>query len=183
LTEVLICVALPFLGTMAGAAMVFFMPRHGRRGELRPGTRGALMGFAAGVMTAASFWSLLIPAIGLSVALGVWAFVPATAGFCLGVALILGLDRLSPYLFRGAQVPGRRGETMLMAAVTLHNLPEGMAVGVACAGLMLANGGTTPPYKMYRKGRSSRCRSGRKECGRRFRWERCPARWSRREPC
>ena len=129
---------LPFLGTSLGAGCVFLM-----RGQLRCGVRRALTGFAAGVMVAASVWSLLIPALEEAEAagLGAWAFLPAAGGFWVGVLFLLGLDRLIPHLHPDADrpegPPARLPRiTMLLLAVTLHNIPEGMAVGVVWAGVL-----------------------------------------------
>ncbi|MBQ9166024.1 MAG: ZIP family metal transporter, partial [Oscillospiraceae bacterium] len=128
-----LCILIPFLGTALGGCTAF-----GLRGDLSPSLRQSLSGLAAGVMTAASVWSLLIPAMEQSARLGGWAFLPAAAGFWLGMVLFLLLDRLIPRLetFAGSS-------PMLLLAVTLHNLPEGMAVGAACAG-WLADGETMP---------------------------------------
>ena len=126
---------LPFLGTALGSGCVFFMRR-----ALSQGVQKALSGFAAGVMVAASVWSLLIPAMEQSEALGGWAFLPAFIGFWLGVLFLLLLDHLIPHLHRNAsQAEGPKSRlartTMMVLAVTLHNIPEGMAVGVVYAGL------------------------------------------------
>ena len=133
-------VLIPFLGTSLGAACVFVM-----RKELGGAVRRALAGFAAGVMVAASVWSLILPAIEESAALGAWAFVPAAAGLWVGVLFLMLLGRLIPRLrATGRAAHGRAGrEAMLVLAVTLHNLPEGMAVGVACAALMQGAVGLT----------------------------------------
>ena len=133
---------LPFLGTALGAGCVFFM-----RGGLSRRLQRSLTGFAAGVMTAASVWSLLIPAIDGSAALGRWAFLPAAGGFWLGVLFLLALDRVIPHLHmnsdRAEGPPSRLSRTaMLVLAVVLHNIPEGMAVGAVYAG-WLAGGGVT----------------------------------------
>ena len=125
--------AIPFLGTTLGALCVFFL-----RGELNERLQRALAGFAAGVMLAASVWSLLIPAIERSAALGRFAFLPAVIGFLLGVLFLFALDRLSPRLERKAKnySGSSMGKiAMTVFAVTLHNIPEGMAVGVIYAGL------------------------------------------------
>ena len=129
-------VLLPFLGTSLGAACVF-----GMRQGLSDGIQRGLTGFAAGVMTAASVWSLLIPAIDRSAGLGKWSFVPAAAGFWLGILFLLALDHIIPHLHRGSSQPEGpvsrlSRSTMLVLAVTLHNIPEGMAVGVVCAGYL-----------------------------------------------
>ena len=130
---------LPLIGTALGAACVFLL----RRG-LADRTQRSLTGFAAGVMTAASVWSLLIPAMEQSAGLGRWAFLPAAAGFWLGVLFLLALDHLVPHLHQKSQkAEGPRSRlrrtTMLTLAVTLHNIPEGMAVGAVYAGLMAEN--------------------------------------------
>lgn len=127
-------ILIPFLGTSAGAACVFFMKRA--LGDL---VQRSLAGFAAGVMVAASIWSLLIPAIEQSASLGRAAFFPAFAGFWLGVLFLLALDHLIPHLHVGSkEAEGPRSSlsrtTMMVLAVTLHNIPEGMAVGVMYAG-------------------------------------------------
>ena len=127
---------LPFLGTTFGAACVFFLRR-----DLSDGIQRGLTGFAAGVMTAASIWSLLIPAIDRSAELGKWAFLPAVTGFWIGVLFLLALDLIIPHLHRSSGQPEGpssqlRRTTMLVLAVTLHNIPEGMAVGVVCAGYL-----------------------------------------------
>lgn len=134
---------IPFWGTSLGAAMVFFM-----KTKIKSGLEKLLLGFAAGVMIAASVWSLLIPAIEMSEEQGGSAWVPAAAGFLLGVFFLLLLDRLVPHLHMDMEKPegirtGFQKTTMLMLAVTLHNLPEGMAVGVTFAGAMLKNTGIT----------------------------------------
>ena len=126
---------IPFLGTAAGAACVFFMRR-----ALGVSVRRALTGFAAGVMVAASVWSLIVPAIEQAAALGRWAFLPAFGGFWGGVLFLLALDRLIPHLHAGAEKaegPESRlaRTTMMVLAVTLHNAPEGMAVGIVYAGV------------------------------------------------
>ena len=126
---------IPFIGTTAGAACVFFL-----RGQIRPSVQKALLGFASGVMVAASVWSLLIPAMDMSESMGKFAFIPAAAGLLLGVGFLLGMDRLIPHLHLGSEKAGRactlKKTTMLVLAVTLHNIPEGMAVGVVFAGML-----------------------------------------------
>ena len=137
---------IPFAGTAAGAACVFFLKR-----DLRSGIQRALTGFAAGVMVAASIWSLIVPAIEQSAAMGRWAFLPAFAGFWLGVLFLLLLDHVIPHLHRGIDdvdrtegPKSRLGRTvMLVLAVTLHNIPEGMAVGVVYAGLLSGSANIT----------------------------------------
>ena len=129
-------ILIPFLGTSLGAACVFFM-----RKALSESIQRALTGFAAGVMVAASIWSLLIPAIEQSSSMGSWSFVPAVAGFWAGVVFLLTLDHIIPHLHRNSkQTEGPRSRlgrtTMMVLAVTLHNIPEGMAVGVVYAGYL-----------------------------------------------
>ena len=130
---------IPFLGTTAGAACVFFMKKS--LGDL---VQRSLAGFAAGVMVAASIWSLLIPAIEQSAAMGKLSFVPAFFGFWFGVLFLLVLDQLIPHLHLGSeQAEGPKSKlartTMMVLAVTLHNIPEGMAVGVMYAGFLAEN--------------------------------------------
>ena len=132
-------ILIPFLGTSLGAACVFFMKKTSSDRVQR-----SLTGFAAGVMVAASVWSLLIPAIEQSAAMGTWAFVPAAAGFWIGVLFLLALDHLIPHLHaNSASVEGPKSRlqrtTMMVLAVTLHNIPEGMAVGVVYAGYLSGN--------------------------------------------
>ena len=132
-------ILIPFLGTSLGAACVFFMKK-----TLGEGVQRALTGFAAGVMVAASIWSLLIPAIEQSSSMGSWSFVPAAAGFWAGVVFLLALDHIIPHLHRNSkQTEGPRSRlgrtTMMVLAVTLHNIPEGMAVGVVYAGYLSGN--------------------------------------------
>ncbi len=129
-------IAIPFLGTALGAACVLFMRR-----ELHRQVQRALTGFAAGVMVAASLFSLLIPALEQSADLGKWSFLPAAVGFALGILFLLLLDRAIPHLHANAEKaegPHCRAKktTMMALAVTLHNIPEGMAVGVVLAGLL-----------------------------------------------
>ena len=130
---------IPFLGTTVGAACVFFMKKS--LGDL---VQRSLAGFAAGVMVAASIWSLLIPAIEQSAAMGKLSFVPAFFGFWFGVLFLLALDHLIPHLHLGSeQAEGPKSKlartTMMVLAVTLHNIPEGMAVGVMYAGFLAEN--------------------------------------------
>ena len=134
--ETVIWLLIPFLGTAAGSACVFFM-----RKNLHQGVQRALTGFAGGVMTAASVWSLLIPAIQQSGNMGKWSFVPAAAGFWIGILFLLLLDRVIPHLHmfaEKAEGPKTRlaRTSMMVLAVTLHNIPEGMAVGVVYAGVL-----------------------------------------------
>lgn len=134
---------IPFLGTSLGAACVFFM-----RGEMHRGVQRGLTGFASGVMVAASIWSLLIPAIEESSEWGKLAFLPAVIGFGGGILFLLFLDHIIPHLHMGAEkAEGPRSHlartTMLVLAVTLHNIPEGMAVGVVLAGFLSGHGDIT----------------------------------------
>jgi len=137
---------IPFIGTAGGAACVFFLKR-----DLRPGLQRALTGFAAGVMVAASIWSLIVPAIEQSADKGRWAFLPAFIGFWLGILFLLLLDHIIPHLHRSIdkaeQTEGpktRLSRTIMMVlAVTLHNIPEGMAVGVVYAGLVSGSANIT----------------------------------------
>ena len=133
--QVILGLALPFAGTALGAAFTFLMKR-----ELNPRLQRVLAGFAAGVMTAASLWSLLIPALEQSAVTGHWRFLPATAGFWLGTVFLLSIDKLVPRLRRFAEKDGERRTAMLIFAVTLHNIPEGMAVGAVYAGFMSGAG-------------------------------------------
>ena len=132
-------ILIPFLGTPFGAACVFFMKK-----EMGDRLQRMLTGFAAGVMVAASIWSLLIPAMEQVGDMGKLAFVPAVAGFWLGILFLLLLDHIIPHLHRNSQrAEGPESQlkrtTMLVLAVTLHNIPEGMAVGVVYAGYLAGN--------------------------------------------
>ena len=132
-------ILIPFLGTAAGAACVFFMKK-----SLSDLVQRSLAGFAAGVMVAASIWSLLIPAIEQSENMGGFSFLPAFIGFWIGVLFLLALDHLIPHLHVGSdQAEGPKTKlgrtTMMVLAVTLHNIPEGMAVGVMYAGFLAGN--------------------------------------------
>ena len=136
---VIIGILIPFLGTTLGSAGVFFM-----RKSLGVSVQHALAGFAAGVMVAASIWSLIIPAIEQSENLGKLSFLPALIGFWVGVLFLLMLDRLIPHLHIGSkQAEGPKSKlgrtTMMVLAMTLHNIPEGMAVGVMYAGFLAGN--------------------------------------------
>jgi ZIP family zinc transporter len=125
---------IPLLGTMLGAAFVFLM-----KDEMSLRLQKLLLGFASGVMVAASVWSLLIPAMEMEAAKDAWSVLPAAIGFLMGMGFLLLLDELTPHLHLGTDKPeGLRSHlsrtTMLALAVTIHNLPEGMAVGVVFAG-------------------------------------------------
>ena len=134
---------IPLLGTSAGAACVFFLKK-----DLKLGVQRAMSGFAAGVMVAASVWSLIVPAIEQSSLMGRLAFLPAFIGFWLGILFLLLLDRVIPHLHRRIdQAEGPKSRlprtAMMVLAVTLHNIPEGMAVGVVYAGLLSGSGNIT----------------------------------------
>ena len=124
---------IPFLGTALGSALVFFMKR-----ELSTRLQNSLSGFAAGVMVAASVWSLLIPSMEMAGNKGKLAFIPATVGFCAGMLFLLALDKLVPHMHLDESEEGLKSNlqktTMMVLAVTLHNIPEGMAVGILYAG-------------------------------------------------
>ena len=137
--EVLSAIFLPFLGTTIGSAFVYFL-----KGQMSRTLQRSLTGFAAGVMVAASVWSLIIPAMDQSAHMGKLAFIPAFVGVWLGFLFLLLLDQLIPHLHLNSQCPegatcnlGR--STMMVLAVALHNLPEGMAVGVVAAGWLTGN--------------------------------------------
>ena len=141
--QVFSAIFLPFLGTAVGAACVFFL-----RGEMNRLLQRALMGFAAGVMVAASVWSLIIPAMEQSAHLEKLAFLPALVGVWGGFLFLLLLDHVIPHLHLNSQCPegkacGLGKSTMMVLAVALHNLPEGMAVGVVIAGWLTGSEGIT----------------------------------------
>ena len=130
---------IPFLGTTLGAACVFFMKK-----ELNPFVQKAFLGFAAGVMVAASVWSLLIPAMDMNAKMGKLAFIPAAAGFLFGIFFLLILDRSVPHLHLGSEENegpkcDLKKTTMLVLAVTLHNIPEGLSAGAVFAGAISGN--------------------------------------------
>ena len=134
---------IPFLGTTLGAAMVFFM-----KNKINNKVQKILLGFASGVMIAASIWSLLIPSIDMAKEQGIVEWIPASIGFLFGIAFLLILDSLIPHLHLNSEKPeGMKSRfkkvTMMMLAVTLHNIPEGMAVGVVIAGAFSGNTGIT----------------------------------------
>lgn len=136
MSTILTGLLIPFIGTAAGSACVFFL-----KNELKVSVTRALSGFAAGVMVAASIWSLIVPAIEQSSDKGRLAFLPAFIGFWLGILFLLLLDHIIPHFHVGIeQAEGPKSNftktVMLVLAVTLHNIPEGMAVGVVFAGLL-----------------------------------------------
>lgn len=139
--QILMGVLIPFFGTSLGAALTFFM-----KGTMNTKLQRCLTGFAAGVMAAASVWSLLIPSMNQAESMGRLAFIPASVGFWLGILFLLILDNTIPHLHTDSNEPegiesNLRKTTMLVLAVTLHNIPEGMAVGVVFAGWIVGNSG------------------------------------------
>ena len=141
--ELVIGLLIPFLGTTLGAGMVFFMKK-----EINQKVEKVLLGFASGVMIAASIWSLLMPSINMAEEQGKVAWIPATVGLLIGILSLLACDKIMPKLNFKMSKQGTVGEkikktTMLVLAVTIHNIPEGMAVGVTFAGALLGNAGIT----------------------------------------
>lgn len=139
--QILVGILLPFLGTCLGAALAFFM-----RSEMNNSIQRCLTGFAAGVMIAASVWSLLIPSLQQAASGVIPTFVPAVVGFWAGILFLLLLDNIIPHLHANSDEPEGivtelRKTTMLVLAVTLHNIPEGMAVGVVFTGWIAGNSG------------------------------------------
>jgi ZIP family zinc transporter len=149
-TNLIIGLLLPFLGTTLGSGMVFFL-----KNDIRPGVQKSLLGFAAGVMIAASVWSLLIPSLNMTLEsanpeslIGKASWIPAAGGFLLGIFFLLLLDTIIPHLHTNSLEPEGPAKktatlaksTMLILAVTLHNIPEGMAVGVVFASMLSAGG-------------------------------------------
>ena len=135
-------IMIPFFGTSLGAAMVFFLKK-----QISEGLQKVLTGFAAGVMVAASFWSLLQPSLESSENMGRLSFIPATVGFLVGIGFLLLLDEITPHMHMDQQVEGPKSKlkrtTKLILAVTLHNIPEGMAVGVVYAGWRAGEAGVS----------------------------------------
>lgn len=134
--NIVIGIFIPFLGTTLGSACVFFLKE-----QLKSSVQKALLGFASGVMVAASVWSLIIPSVDMSEEMGKLAFVPAAVGVSVGMIFLLIMDKVIPHLHLGSDKPegiksNLKRTTMLIFAVTLHNIPEGMAVGVVFAGLV-----------------------------------------------
>ena len=141
--DILWGLAIPFLGTTLGSAMVFFM-----KNKINNKIEKLLLGFASGVMIAASIWSLIMPSIDMAEEQGVISWIPATIGFLLGIFFLLILDSIIPHLHLNSNEPeGMKAKikktTMMVLAVTLHNIPEGMAVGVVFAGAISGNTGIT----------------------------------------
>ena len=141
-TQVWIGVLLPFLGTSLGAAMVFIL-----KDKISDSVQRMLTGFAAGVMVAASFWSLLQPALESSEGMGKLSFIPAAVGFLVGMGFLLLLDTVTPHMHLDEKPEGPKSSlkrtTKLILAVTLHNIPEGMAVGVVYAGWVAGDTGVS----------------------------------------
>ena len=141
--QIFLGLAIPFLGTTLGAAMVFLMKK-----EMNKKVEKILLGFASGVMIAASVWSLLIPSIEMAETQGKVAWIPAAIGFLLGIVFLLILDSVIPHMhLESEKTEGIKSKlkktTMMVFAVTLHNIPEGMAVGVTFAGALAQNAGIT----------------------------------------
>ena len=139
--NVALALTIPFLGTVLGSAMVFLM-----KNKINNKVEKLLLGFASGVMIAASVWSLLIPSLDMAKEQGNVTWVPAAIGFLLGIVFLLALDSLIPHMHLNTEKPeGMKAkvkkEIMLVLAVTLHNIPEGMAVGVVLAGSLLGSTG------------------------------------------
>lgn len=141
-SEVLLGIMIPFIGTSLGAGMVFFL-----KNQISENVQKILMGFAAGVMVAASFWSLLQPALESSEGMGKLSFAPAAVGFLVGIGFLLLLDEVTPHMHMDNQDEGPKNNlkrtTKLILAVTLHNIPEGMAVGVVYAGWLAGGTGVS----------------------------------------
>ena len=142
-SEIIFGLLLPFMGTALGAAMVFFL-----RGEMPSWVQKLLLGFASGVMIAASVWSLLIPSIDMAAEMGQTEWMPAVLGFLAGMFSLLLFDSVVPHVHLDSPEPegvksGLGRSSMLVMAVTLHNIPEGMAVGVVLAGAMTESAGIT----------------------------------------
>ena len=142
-SEIIYGLLLPFMGTALGAAMVFFL-----RGEMPSWVQKLLLGFASGVMIAASVWSLLIPSIDMAAEMGQTEWMPAVLGFLAGMFSLLLFDSVVPHVHLDSSEPegvksGLGRSSMLVMAVTLHNIPEGMAVGVVLAGAMTESAGIT----------------------------------------
>ncbi len=141
-SEVLLGIMIPYIGTSLGAGMVFFL-----KNQISENVQKILTGFAAGVMVAASFWSLLQPALESSEGMGKLSFAPAAVGFLVGIGFLLLLDEVTPHMHMDNQDEGPKNNlkrtTKLILAVTLHNIPEGMAVGVVYAGWLAGGTGVS----------------------------------------
>ena len=141
--ELFLGLLIPFLGTSIGSAMVFFM-----KNKMNKRLEKLLLGFASGVMIAASVWSLIIPSLDMAKEQDVIEWIPAAVGFFMGIIFLLVLDSIIPHLHLNSEKPeGLKSKlektTMMVLAVTLHNIPEGMAVGVTFAGALAENAGIT----------------------------------------
>ena len=140
--DIILELMIPFAGTALGAAMVFFLKK-----QMSSNLQKVLTGFAAGVMVAASFWSLLQPALESSEGMGKLSFLPAAVGFLIGIGFLLLLDEITPHMHMNEQTEGPKSgmkrTTKLILAVTLHNIPEGMAVGVVYAGWLSGDVGVS----------------------------------------
>lgn len=138
----IIGILIPFFGTSLGAGCVFLLKK-----DMKMSMQNLLLGFASGVMVAASVWSLLIPSIDMSTSLGKFSFIPAAVGFILGILFLLLLDKTIPHMHIDNSKEGVESKlkksTMLVLAVTLHNIPEGMAVGVVFSGVLMNSAGIT----------------------------------------
>ena len=147
-TSIIATLLIPFAGTLIGSAFVFFMKK-----EMPALLQKALLGFASGVMVAASVWSLLIPSMEMSAGEGICTVLPAAIGFIAGMGFLLAVDYLTPHLHIGDESPeglkARISKTAMLAlAVTIHNIPEGMAVGVVIAGSLQDGIGIAPAAAM-----------------------------------
>lgn len=141
-SDIFLGIMIPFIGTNLGAGMVFFL-----KNQISENVQKLLTGFAAGVMVAASFWSLLQPALDSSEGMGKLSFIPAAVGFLIGIGFLLLLDEVTPHMHMDHQDEGPQSNlkrtTKLILAVTLHNIPEGMAVGVVYAGWIAGGAGVS----------------------------------------
>ena len=141
--DIAIGILIPLIGTTLGAGCVFFL-----KNTIKPLLQKGLLGFASGIMVAAAIWSLLIPALTMSESMRKLSFIPAVVGFGLGILFLLIMDQIIPHLHIDSDKPegiksSLKNNTMLVLAVTLHNIPEGMAVGVTFAGLAIGRNGIT----------------------------------------
>ena len=182
-------VLIPFFGTSLGAAMVFLMKK-----QISANLQKILTGFAAGVMVAASFWSLLQPALDGSADMGSLSFIPAAVGFMVGIGFLLLLDEVTPHMHMDQQSEGPKSKlkrtTKLILAVTLHNIPEGMAVGVVYAGWLAGEPGVSKTGALalalgiaiqnFPEGAIVSCLCGRRDCrkARHSGMASSPGRWS-----